>query len=404
MHAGLRPRVLHVVSHLDLGGAEEVAISLAEGLSAEQDLHFFAVGGVASGAVGQAMHARLTALGVPVHSGTPLPMKRGGLVQAGARLNALLRRLCPDLVHLHTEIPETTYALAALAGAPRSPVLRTIHNATVWPAWGRIGGWVEGRLGSASAVAVSRDSLEGLQAFRTRWERSPLPAERARVIYNGVRLAAPTDGAVAASVTAAGVAADGGAEGEVRILFAGRLEPQKGADLLPDVLERACALTGRSARVTVLGDGSLTPALRRWADGTRLRWPVTLAPPQPGLSGMLASYDVVLMPSRFEGLPLLAAEALLAGTPVVATDIPGLREVLAPGYPLLAAAEDVDALAARLAEVLEDPARFRALARKLRGDIETRFGLGRMVGEYREVYRDLLRPGAVPACVGGSLA
>lgn len=394
MLAPARPRVLHVVSHLDLGGAEEVAISLAEGLAAEYDTHFFAVGGVSPGAVGQAMHARLRGVGVPVHSGTPLPMKRGGLAHAGVRLAALLRRLRPDLVHLHTEIPETTYALAALTGGPRHAVLRSIHNATIWPAWERIGGWVEGRLASASAVAVSRGGLDGLQAFRAGRGLPPLPPGRTHVVYNGVQLAAASAGRAAP-----------GTVGELQILFAGRLEPQKGADLLPELLRQAAELTGRAARVTVIGDGSLAPDLRRWSGETRLRWPVTLVPPQAGLSGSLGAYDVVLMPSRFEGFGLLAAEALLAGTPVIASDIPGLREVMRPGYPLLAPAEDTGAFAARLAEVLENPGRFRALAGDLSGDIEGRFGVPRMLAGYREVYRDLLRAGAaVPAGAGRELA
>jgi glycosyltransferase involved in cell wall biosynthesis len=383
MSGAARPRVLHVVSHLDLGGAEEVAISLAGGLGGEYATEFFAVGGVANTAVGRAMHARLSALGVPVHSGTPLTMKRGGLPHAGVRLAALLRRTRPDLVHLHTEIPETTYALAALAGGPRPQVIRTVHNATVWPAWGRIGGWVERRLTGVSAVAVSRDSLSGLNGFRARHGLPALPAAQSHVVYNGVSLAAPSPDQPPFAP-----------DGAVRILFAGRLEPQKGADLLPTILTRACALTDRAARVTILGDGSLAPDLRRWAAEARLPWPVTLEPPRAGLSGTLSGYDVVLMPSRFEGFGLIAAEALLAGTPVIATDIAGLRETLPPGYPLLAPAEDTGEIARRLAGVVDDPARFRALAQGLSGGVAARFGLPRMLAGYRQVYRGLLGAGA----------
>lgn len=378
----MRARVLHVISHLDLGGAEEVAISLTEQFGGEHAFEFFAVGGIADNAVGQAMHARLRALGVPVHVGTPLDMKRGGLPHAALKLATLLRRRRPDIVHLHTEIPETTYALAALAArlsaGPQPRVVRTIHNSTLWPAWQRIGAWVEGQLGSATVVAVSQGGLRGLHAFRVRHGLPPLPD--CQVVYNGVKLAAPPASAPAERVGSG-----------VRVLFAGRLEPQKGADLLPAILERACQLTAGAAQVTILGDGSLAPELQRWARVTRLPWPVRLAPPQPGLSGRLAEYDAVLMPSRFEGLPLLAAEALLAETPVIATDIPGLREVVPPTYPLLAPAGDVEALARRLADVVDVPARYRELARGLRGETERRFGLPQMLCGYRRVYRELLR-------------
>jgi glycosyltransferase involved in cell wall biosynthesis len=121
---------------------------------------------------------------------------------------------------------------------------------------------------------------------------------------------------------------------------------------------------------------------------------VTLEPPRPGLSGTLADFDVVLMPSRFEGFGLVAGEALLAGTPVVGTDAPGLREVLPPGYPLLAPVGDTAALARLLADVVADPGRFREMARALRGDIERDFGLPRMLEGYRRVYRGLARRGA----------
>ena len=376
-------RVLHVVTHLDLGGAEEVAISLAGHLGPEYAPEFFAVNGVAGTDVGREMRSRLAALGVPVHSGTSLPTRRGGLLHAALGLALRLRRTRPDIVHLHTEIPETTYALAALLNrvtplAPRPAVVRTVHNTTLWPAWQRVGTWVERQLTPATAVAVSRGALEGLRDFRARHALPALPEERCHVVHNAVTLA---DRATPRRA--------GAGEGTVRVLFAARLEPQKGADLLPAILERAAELTDRDAEVTLLGDGSLAPGLRRWAGDTSLRWPVTLGPPRAGLSGLLADFDVVLMPARFEGFGLLAGEALLAGTPVVTTDVPGLREVLPPGYPLLAPSGDTEALARLLAAVVADPRPSRDLARGLRDHIGRTFGLPHMLAGYRRVYHDL---------------
>lgn len=377
------PRVLHVVSHLDLGGAEEVAISLASGLAGEQSSEFFAVRGVARSAVGQAMHARLAELEVPVYAGTSLDMKRGALPHAAVRLADVLRCRQPDLVHLHTEIPEATYALASCLRGFRAPppVVRTIHNTTLWPAWGRVGAWVERRLAGASVVAVSHDSLRGLQDFRSSWSIPALPGKSEHVVYNGVsRLPSLSEGRHEAP---------GGA---AQVLFAGRLELQKGADLLPELVARAATLSGRPAQVTVLGDGSLAAGLRRWAQQPGLPWPVTVSPARPGLRAYLGDFDVVLMPSRFEGFGLLAAEALLAGTPVVATDIPGLREVLAPPYPLLAPPGDLEAIARLLADVVDNPSRYRELACRLRGGVQQRFGVEQMLDGYRRVYRNLPHP------------
>lgn len=382
MRGAGRPAVLHVVTHLDLGGAEEVAISLAGGLGGEYRAEFFAVYGIADTEVGRGMVSRLAAPGVPVHSGTRLDVKRGGLLHAAVKLALLLRRTRPDLVHLHTDIPEAVYALAARLNSSlggRSPAaVRTIHNTTLWPVWQRVGAWVERQLTPVSAVAVSQAALEGLRDFRSRHALPALPGDRCHVVHNAVTLAGSPPSPAPSS-------------GPARVLFAARLEPQKGADLLPAILERAAALTGRDAEVTVLGEGSLGPLLRDWAQNTSLRWPVTLGPPRAGLSGVLAEFDVVLMPSRFEGFGLLAGEALLAGTPVVTTDVAGLREVLPSGYPLLAPPEDTETLARHLAAVVDDPEPYRELARGSRGEIERRFGLPGMLEGYRGVYRDLLR-------------
>ena len=365
-----------MVTHLDLGGAEEVAITLAERLTGPHDFAFFAVLGQADTAVGRAMRARLDALGAPLYTGSALPLKAGGLPQAALRLAALLRRERFDVVHLHTEIPETAFALARTLGPGlgRPGVLRSVHNATLWPSriWARVGRWVEGRLTGAHAVAVSGASLAGLQAFRA---GQGLPPARGEVVHNGVGAPPPSG--------------EARPPGPPRLLFAARLERQKGADLLPALLERAAGLAQGSAEVTLLGDGSLAPELRAWAAGGRSPWRVALEPPRPNLSAQLANFDAVLMPSRFEGFGLLAAEALLAGTPVVAFDVPGLNEVLSEGYPLLAPAGDLDAFAGRLAALVAAPERHRDLVRPWAEVIRQRFSPERMAAGYGQVYTAL---------------
>ena len=369
MAADTRPRVLQVITHLDLGGAEQVALSLVEGLADRVDSQLFAVLGAGQGTVADDMAARLAAAGCRWHAGTHLPFKRGGLLTAGVALARLIARDRPDIVHLHTELPEACWAVAScVSGRVRAtPVLRTVHNSQLWPAWGVIGRWTERRLGDRRAVAVSREALTGLETFR-RTARLASPAQGTDVLYNGVT---PPARLAPASPRA-----------PVRVLFAGRLETQKGADLLPAIWSAAHAQAGREAHLTILGDGSLRTMLET---ATRADPTITVTAPVSRLADLLADYDVLLMPSRFEGLGLVAVEGILAGLGFVGFDAPGLREVIPATHPTLPAVGDVDGLAALLAAAIDDPDSVRSPATA--AQVGSCFAMERMLDGYASLYR-----------------
>jgi glycosyltransferase involved in cell wall biosynthesis len=368
-----RAHVLQVVTHLDLGGAEQVALSLTEGLADHADFSFFAVMGAGGGVVAEDMAMRLEAIGSEWLAGTSLPFKRGGLVEAGIRLARLIERTQPDLVHLHTELPEACWAVASLLSqhVRETPVLRTIHNTRLWPAWGMIGRWAERRLGDRRAVAVSQGALEGLKTLRHAAGLAPLPALGAEVVYNGV---------VSPTRSMRSVAPDA----PIRVLFAGRLEEQKGADLLPAIWVRARARASRAAHLTVLGDGSLKAKLDASARNDES---IEIEGPVSRLADRLADYDLLLMPSRFEGLPLVAVEAFMAGLGFVGFDAPGLSEVVPTSHPTLPPVADVDAIADMLARAINDPDGFRS--DETTRHVQERFGMKRMLDAYGTLYRSL---------------
>jgi glycosyltransferase involved in cell wall biosynthesis len=93
---------------------------------------------------------------------------------------------------------------------------------------------------------------------------------------------------------------------------------------------------------------------------TRLRRHVELLPPRLDLAGRLRSFDAIVMPSRFEGLGLVAIEALCAGVPVLATNAPGLNEALPDWYPGRCAVDDPAALAAMISGFVRDVGQWRA--------------------------------------------
>jgi glycosyltransferase involved in cell wall biosynthesis len=110
--------------------------------------------------------------------------------------------------------------------------------------------------------------------------------------------------------------------------------------------------------VAIAGDGPLHDELAARIRAERL--PVTLLGRRDDVADLLGAADVCVLPSRWEGSPLTAQEALRAGTPLVATRAGGLPELLGDGA-LLVPVGDPDALAAAVHDVLTDPDRSRRL-------------------------------------------
>jgi glycosyltransferase involved in cell wall biosynthesis len=372
------PRIMHVITHLDIGGAERVAMQLIGGLRDRFRFSLFAV--IDDGArdpVGREMAAALAGWGVPLHCGTRGRFKSGGALVAA---RALARAMTDDgiwLIHLHTEIPELTWAIASVMSRKvrRTPVIRTIHNSELWIDWSGIGRCVTRRLHRADRVAVSHAAAAADGAII-----GGGPETQADVVFNGVALPGTLKAAFGSPF---------------RVLFAGRLVHQKGADLLPAILAAAAARAMRTdVEIVVAGHGPLAEGLAHDLAGLAIAWKVSLVPPIDGLAAQIAAYDCVLMPSRFEGFGLLALEALLAGVPVVATIARGLAEVLPVDYPLAAAVDDSIALGTLLAAVIDDGSGYVARIATMRDGIAARFSESAMLDGYARRYAVLAGPAA----------
>jgi glycosyltransferase involved in cell wall biosynthesis len=155
------------------------------------------------------------------------------------------------------------------------------------------------------------------------------------------------------------------------------------------------------ARLTVAGDGPERQALERLAIelGARDRTEFLGMVPPPRVSEVLDAATVVLMPSRFEGLPLVAIEAALAARTVVATPVGGLQEIVVDRETgRLVPADDPAALADAVAELLDQPDQVAGLGARARQRALDRFGLTACVQRYDALYQQLAgsRPG-VPA-------
>jgi len=108
------------------------------------------------------------------------------------------------------------------------------------------------------------------------------------------------------------------------------------------------------------------------------------------VGALLNGADIFVQPSRSEGMPLSVIEAMRAGLPVIASDVGGLREMIASGADgELVPAEDPQELASRLERLLEHPRERARLGRAARVSSGDRFGVESMVEQYLQLYLSL---------------
>ena len=257
------------------------------------------------------------------------------LLGAGVTLTALTRDIVaarPDLAILPLPWPDAAPDLArALAGVPRLVLLHLAAEDCV-------------------PVAMPDDRAAGFAAVSAPLARRAerifgLAPGRVTVLPNPAPRPADADRALTRATLRQALRLRGDAP---LVLFAGRLEDAKGADLLPAVSERL------TATLAVAGDGPLRGLLESRAAGDPrglLRVLGAVADPAP----WFLAADALLLPSRLEGAPLVFLEAAAHRLPVVATA--AALESLGEAAPRLAriAAPDPAALAAALSDLLRDP-------------------------------------------------
>lgn len=176
------------------------------------------------------------------------------------------------------------------------------------------------------------------------------------------------------------------------VAFAGRLVREKGADLLVDAFAKVLAAVPE-ARLLIAGDGPERGALERRIDELGLRAHVELPGHvrRPDLERRLAGAWVQVVPSRWpEPFGIVAAEAMLRGTPVVAADIGGLAELVEHGTTgLLVPPDDVDALSSSLVALLADGPLRTTLGAAARAFAAERLEQDVHVERFLELYRGL---------------
>lgn len=343
-------RILHVIQELLPGGAERILVSAYRGAREAGHEVFVAA---APGPVADELDTEPYPLPVVRRRVSKLPSTAAGIRHA-------VRETQPDVIHAHNPTMALATGLVTFRGR-RPPGLVSLHGAPEqdWPAavrLVRLSGLAPVACGPGVEAALEHHGLPPLATVPNAVSPAPAPAGREELgLEPGMRL----------------------------VLAVGRLVEQKNHAL---AIRAIAEVPG--ATLAIAGQGELRDELERLAEATGVRDRVRLLGLRPDARALMGAADVVVMPSRSEGLPLAALEALASGTPLVATDVRGLRELLTNEQNALLVPEDPHALAAALRRVLDDPALGARLAAAGK-DVEGAGSDDRLIARFLELYEKL---------------
>ena len=310
-----------------------------------------------------------------------LGMRAGWPDPRGAwRLVDQLRQWRPAIVHSHMVHAN----LLARVSRPFTslPVLVTTgHNFDEGAAWRYWAYRLTDRFADLT-TNVSRASVA--EAVR----RGAVPAHRVLYVPNGIDTSLFDRSAELGRLTRR----DLGLEEAFVFLAAGRLVcPAKGFDVLLRAAEDVVRVNP-GVRVVIAGDGPLRAELESDAKRLGLSQHVRLLGARDDMPALMSAADAFVMPSRWEGLPLVLLEAAATRLPCLATDVGGNREVVADGRSgYLIPEVDATSLAGAMVRLAGlDRQSLLRMGAAGRADVERAYSLDTIVLQWQEIYRSLL--------------
>jgi glycosyltransferase involved in cell wall biosynthesis len=362
--------VLQLIPTLDRSGAEKQMVLLAKGLPKDR----FRVEGAALTRLGP-LEGELLAAGIPVTLiGKPLKIDPFALL----RLARFLKSRRFDVVQTWVFAANTYGRVAAVRA--QVPVVVTAEMAVdLWK--------TRTHLAIDRALAKRCDTVVGnSRAVVDFYRQAGVPNDKLALIYSGVEPAEPP------AVDRAEVRAAFGWPPEAPLLlFAGRLMAQKGVDVLLTALDLLQHVRP-DLRTLIAGDGPLRDELEATAHAFTLEDKVKFLGHRDDVPRLLAAADLLVLPSRYEGLPNVVLEAMAYRKPVVATAAPGTTEVVTDRETgLIVPVDNANALALAIRTLVDDPAERLRLGAAGRARVESEFGVAAMVDRFAALYESLAR-------------
>lgn len=289
-----------------------------------------------------------------------------------------LRGEQPTIFHAHLSwLLSCKFGLLAAAMARIPAVIATLHQ-FLTPPWKPNIYWQQ-RLVTSNVhlyTAVSQAVAQQLsQSFQ-------VPSCKIRVIYNGVPVASHGDTTV-----------QGPHKGSKRpiVLTVARLDAQKGHKFLLEAIPQI-----PDAHFLLAGSGTEQEGLEARARDLGISTRISFLGYRSDIPTLLASCDVFVLPSLYEGFPLSILEAMAAGRPVVATAVGGTPEAIIDGVTgYLVPPGDSNSLAGAICNVLSNPKLAHAMGWAGRERVQASFSVDVMADRYGQIYEELVNAAKV---------
>jgi glycosyltransferase involved in cell wall biosynthesis len=386
-------RIVHVITRLIIGGAQENTLLTVEGLHRDHGDDVTLITGPAEGPEGDLFdRAERQGLKVELMPELVRAIRPATDLKAYRRVREAIRRLRPEVVHTHSS-KAGVLGRAAAWDEKVPAVVHTIHGLPFGPS--------ESPLKNRFYIAVERWAARRCHAIVSVCDAMTEQAlaagvgrpEQYRTVYSGMDVDAflnpprPRD-EVRREL--------GLADGEVAFGTVARLFERKGHD---DILAAAPEVLKADPRVrfVFIGDGILRDRLIAETERLGLRGAfrfVGLVPPGR-IPELLGAIDAVVHPSLREGLARVLPQALLVGRPVISYDVDGAREIVLPETGVLLPPRDIPGLTAAILRLAADPGLRASMGQEGRRRFADQFRHETMTRQLRSLYEELI-PGRPP--------
>jgi glycosyltransferase involved in cell wall biosynthesis len=365
----VKRRILHIVPTLHRGGAEKQLVLLAQHLPRDEfDVHVCAIS-----QSGQ-LACELERSGIPV-SVIGKRWKFDPL--SWIHLRRYIRELKPDLVQTWMFTANAYGRVAAIsAGVPK--IVASERCVDSWKAPYQLA--IDRQLARRTDAIIVNS--QGVHDF---YSAQGIAPHKLRLIHNGISPECDR------SLSRAALLAELHLPGNARLMGAvGRLWPQKRMkDLIwaTDLLK----VVHDNTHLLIIGDGPQRKDLERFRERCNLEDKVHFLGARNDVPRLLPHFDLLMLASSFEGLSNAIMEAMVCALPVVATDIPGNRELVLHGQTgFLVQVGDRAGFSRYAYKILEDPELARRLGDAGRERVVSHFSIEAMVHKHAALYRELL--------------